>query len=272
MNLRKNFEIAAGTIMGRDHVIAGRNNQDAYYIYESDRCIIALVADGCSEGKHSEVGAQLGVRLFAQAILRNYQEKNFWEKVQQDVLTNIRQSAQAMGRNLVKVINDYFLFTVVGIFLNDYGVQFFSIGDGIFFVNDEMIRLGPFPDNAPPYLCYELIGTSLSYSHPELLKIQLHKEIPASNFVSCLIGTDGVVDLAAVAKRNIPGKQELVGPVNQFWTEERYFTNSDMVRRRLSLINRESIKPDWENKLMLRESGLLPDDTTLITIRRKILS
>lgn len=271
MNLRENFEITAGTIMGRDHVIAGRNNQDAYYVYESDNCIIALVADGCSEGKYSEVGARLGVRLFARAILHNYREKNFWEKVRQDVLTNLHKSAQAMGGNLSQVINDYFLFTVVGIFLDDFGARFFSVGDGMFFVNDEMIRLGPFPNNAPPYLCYELIGTSLSYLHPELLKIELHKEIPASHLISCLIGTDGVVDLAAVARRNIPGKSELIGSVSQFWTEDRYFTNRDMVRRRLSLINRESIKPDWGNKLMLREPGLLPDDTTLIAIRRKVL-
>ena len=45
-----------------------------------------------------------------------------------------------------------------------------------------------------------------------------------------------------------------------------------MIRRRLSLINREIIQPDWINKNLTKTVGLLPDDTTLITIKKSISS
>jgi serine/threonine protein phosphatase PrpC len=62
------LEYAIGSIIGRNHVLAGKNNQDAYRIVSNEKFIIAVVCDGCGSGKHSEVGAKLGARLVINAI------------------------------------------------------------------------------------------------------------------------------------------------------------------------------------------------------------
>jgi serine/threonine protein phosphatase PrpC len=67
-DLANQFEYASGSIIGRNHVFAGKNNQDAYRIVANEKFIIAVVCDGCGSGKHSEVGAKLGARLVINAI------------------------------------------------------------------------------------------------------------------------------------------------------------------------------------------------------------
>ena len=93
--------------------------------------------------------------------------------------------------------------------------------------------------------------------------------MPTKEISSLLIGSDGLENLILAAENNIPGKNEKVGPINQFWEDDRYFKNPDMIRRRLTLVNRTITKTDWDNRKILKEHGLLPDDTTLIVIRRK---
>ena len=126
-----------------------------------------------------------------------------------------------------------------------------------------MTQIGPFPNNAPPYLAYSLCG------YPEWGHLQMHYQLPTQEVESILIGTDGVSDLIESQGSYLPGKPEKVGAITQFWQEDRYFKNLDMIRRRLSLINREVTKPDWQSQRLVKEVGLLPDDTTLIAIRRK---
>ena len=84
-----------------------------------------------------------------------------------------------------------------------------------------------------------------------------------------LIGSDGVSDLIQVAEQALPGRSEMVGDLADFWQDDRYFRNPDQVRRRLALINREVTMLDKQAQHWVRQSGLLPDDTTLIVIRRK---
>jgi hypothetical protein len=61
-----------------------------------------------------------------------------------------------------------------------------------------------------------------------------------------------------------------VGPLSQFWTDDRYFANPDALRRRLTLINRESVRADFESRRLVRTPGLLPDDTTVVVLRRRM--
>ena len=86
-----------------------------------------------------------------------------------------------------------------------------------------------------------------------------------------MIGTDGVFDLENSEERKIPGKEDLVGPISQFWQDKRYYNNPDMIRRSLSLINRcvTRIPKGEDGSLKIQhENGLLPDDTTIVAIRR----
>ncbi len=73
---------------------------------------------------------------------------------------------------------------------------------------------------------------------------------------SLLLATDGVIDLEERAGGAVRGEEERVGPLDPFWTDDRFFRNPDMVRRRLAVVSRGA-------------RGGLPDDTTVVVLRRR---
>ena len=60
--------MAAGSAIGREHRRLGRNNQDAWACAVGPGLLVAAVADGCSSGAHTEVGARLAVHWMAAAL------------------------------------------------------------------------------------------------------------------------------------------------------------------------------------------------------------
>jgi hypothetical protein len=120
----------------------------------------------------------------------------------------------------------------------------FWLGDGVVAFYDHWQVLPSFPGNAPPYLAYGILGVEVDPFQTWIL--------PTEEWRSLLIGTDGLKDFIAAAE------VEPVGDLSQFWTEDRYFRNPDQVRRQLARWNRES----------KTRSRLLPDDTTLVVMRR----
>ena len=261
------FEIASGSITGRNHWLIDQNNQDAYYSLSNELATIAVVCDGCGSGKHSEVGAKLGTRIIVETIatkLNQQNEPDFWEKIKQDWLFKLKDIAVSIagGNPLSEIINDYFLFTVVGVLITASETIVFSIGDGVIAVNEKVTQIDSSPGNAPPYLGYSLCG------YPEWSNLQIQDKLPTQEVKSIFLGTDGVSDLIKKEAHQLPGKKEKIGVISQFWQQDRYFKNPDMIRRRLSLINREISKADWRNQSLVKEVGLLPDDTTLIAIRK----
>jgi hypothetical protein len=281
------FEIATGSVIGRSHRIAGKNNQDASCVLQTADCTIAIICDGCGSGAQSEVGAKLGARLIAVSLLRRAQElsesdndaestiQSLLEMVRCEVLDQLSTLAAGMGECLPRIVNDYFLFTVVGALITPASAVFFSLGDGVLVINDEVTALGPFPGNAPPYLAYGLVESSLKASEPEQLRFRVQRTMPTAELQSFLLGTDGVQDLMHVAPRNLPGKAQLVGPLRQFWQEDRYFANPDMIRRKLAGVNRDvtALRTNHAEShpgcVLHKEAGLLHDDTTLIVGRRQ---
>ena len=277
------FQIAGGTITGSEHVKSGKNNQDAFYWAVSENAIVAVVTDGCSDTPHSEVGAKIGAKIVADAVLMEAQSYNniptgllpdpdrpdpFWHNVYVKVLSELSKISNATGIEN-QTIADYFLFTVVGALIRPETSSIFSIGDGVAFLNGAYGKIGPYPNNAPPYLGYALLWKTPGQIKPEWLRFTTHSLLDTASVNSILIGSDGSEDLIRAAGNNIPGKNEKVGPINQFWEDDRYFKNPDMIRRKLTLINRASARADWENRKIIKEYGLLPDDTTIIAIRRK---
>jgi len=277
------FQIAGGSVPGTDHTKPGKpgwtNNQDAFEWRETDNCLVAVVCDGCGSGSHSEVGSNIAVPLMIQ-FLAEAAEKYVsevmdmpdtkteigWERVKTLVLGHIAVLAKAMGGSFSQTINDHFLFTLVGVVITPWNAFLFSMGDGVFVINGEVLKLGPFPDNTPPYLAYNLTGSTLTDTDPELLKIKVIR-VGTSDLQSLLIGSDGVLDLIAAANEKLPHRNELVGGIDQFWTNDFYFENSDAVRRRLAIVNREGAEVVGKNNARVT-SGLLSDDTTFIVIRQ----
>ncbi len=267
--MQAQFEIVAGSVTGTQHQRVGKNNQDAYYSLLSEQAAIAVVCDGCGSGQHSEVGAKIGARLVVETLWRAISSPTphppllNWETVQQDLLTQLQALIQAMGENWQQTVSNYFLFTIVGAIITPSDVSIFSLGDGLILLNGQLISIGPFPGNAPPYLAYNLLNPKSNQ-----WQFQLHKQMNIDEAESIIIGTDGVNDLIAATGRTLPGKNIPIPPIHQF-LEDRYFQNPDLLRRQLTLMNREVTKPNWQEHHLIKETGLLPDDTALIIIRKQ---
>jgi hypothetical protein len=241
------FEIAGGSVTGRAHVAAGRNNQDTFCWAADSDGLVAVVCDGCGSAAHSEVGAQIGARLFTRAATRllraNLDAADLLEQVGQDVLASLRVLAREMSADAAsfsRTVADHFLFTIVGALITARGAATFSLGDGLVVINGERTELGPFPNNEPPYLGYALIPGVPGRGASQHVSFTIHRSIPASEVQSLVLGTDGAVELDS-----------------QFWSDDSFFKNPDMVRRRLTVLGRGA------------RGGLLSDDTTLVVIRRK---
>ncbi len=96
--------------------------------------------------------------------------------------------------------------------------------------------------------------------------------LPTAALRSFLLGTDGVGELLRRAEQPLPGRTELLGPLSQFWREDRYFANPHAVSRRLAVVNQERQQPDWAARRVVRQHGLLADDTTVVVGRRRALA
>lgn len=268
--MNNQFELASGSTIGREHLRVGKNNQDASCWHITERGVIAVVCDGCGSSAHSEVGAKLGARLLVEilqrALVRDLplESETMGQMLQQALLARLRHVAETLGGDRVQTVHDYLLFTIAGVVITPTLTSIFTLGDGVVAINDQVIQLGPFANNAPPYLAYGLLEDSL-----DTLQIKVLQTLPTDQVQSLLLGTDGMGDLIAAAEKPLPGRSELVGDIAQFWQDDRYFRNPDQVRRRLTLINREVSTFDTPSQQWLRQSGLLPDDTTLVAIRRR---
>jgi hypothetical protein len=285
------FELAGGTTVGRDHLFSRKPNQDSYCFVGRDDLLVGIVCDGCGDptSPYSEVGSRLGTRLLTSNLLGVPRIDRDWlDIVRRHAIEAIQTMAAEMcgvdfGQGSAgscrpkthQMVRDYFLFTVVGFAITPEKSWFFSIGDGTLWVNGEQIKIGPFENNAPPYMSYALMDSSLLTSDPGCLKFQIRKELPTEQLESFLIGSDGVLDLVSAETQLHPNGKDYVGNISQFWTNDAYFTNSDQVNRKLTMVNKGHSRMIYDpvNPHYIREvevtRGHLHDDTTLIVGRRK---
>jgi hypothetical protein len=269
------FEVAGGTVAGRDHSRVGKNSHDAYS-WHHGQITVAVVCDGCGSSEHSEVGAKLGTKIVVNKILRYYLQdpKSFeaaternvgLDRVKRSTLTEIQSIVDSMAGKFSENVAEYFLFTIIGAILDEGAgkAYIFGCGDGVYYLNDWPTIITA-PGNAPGYLSYNLVDTK---DAPPDLKMLWSG--PTDKVKSILLGTDGVPDLATAFDACIPGKEEKIGPISQFWEKDGFFKNPFSIGHRLALINRSISRVDWEKKALSEAHGPLRDDTTLIAIRRK---
>lgn len=280
LNIGNTFQLAAGSIVGTDHrkPFLWKNNQDAFTVRASDDRIIAVVADGCGSGHFSEMGARLGVHLTAGALSQiDWSDENGLVAALAKARTNILASmnnfidASAVESRSQFVIHNL-LFTLIALIITPEKTFVIGVGDGVFAVNGNITRIGPFPGNEPPYLVYG--GLVSSRVAPELCDFVIYQALPTAEVQSACIGTDGAGDFLHIAEHTMPSqsdrhKKELVGPLSQFWENEQFFKNPEAIRRRLNLINNSIARPNWETKEVEVENGRLKDDTTLVVVLRR---
>ena len=279
----KGFQIAQGTVLGRDHYMSRLNNQDGRHVIEEPDITVAIVSDGCGDkvsSQHSEVGAIYGSKItarfvhrYARLALGKYgsiplNQKSFWEGARQDVLAQIRVQAMQMGDNFVEEVLKHYLFTVVGVLMYEKETAFFTLGDGVVYVNEEEIHVGPFPNNEPPYMGLALLDPGIVKIPQDLLSIKVHRIIKTSDLKSFLLATDGLDKFKEAENKPMPGKKDLVGPIRQFWADDRYFQNEFAIQRKLMLVTQDYMANDWDHKRVIRENGHLKDDTTIVVGRR----
>ncbi len=265
------FEVAAGTVAGRTHALAGRGSQDAHVIRRDGDRLVAVVADGCGSGEQSEVGAWMGAHIVATAVERALDEgmsletEALWEAVRCRSVEVLARTARDMGGRLDEALRRFFLFTVVGLVLSGERAAVFAAGDGLVAVNGEVVRLGPFPGNAPPYIAHGLMA-GWTGPAPEIAVV---KGLATRDVESVLLATDGAVEMLDLERTALPGAREVVGGLDELWKEDRYFEHPDALRRKLWRMNRPTSRPVWEERRIDREGGLLEDDTTILVVRRK---
>lgn len=276
------FKIAVGSIPGTDHTMPGqsgwKNNHDAFAVRQGDQCVVLVVCDGCGSGKHSEVGSKLASELLAENIFKqahrmlgtgpdaSFHSAAFWNRVEHNLMSHLTVTASAMGESLSATVENYFLFAFVGMLVTPRNVYIFSVGDGVYAANGIFRELGPFPKNSPPYIMYSVIGSSLTQTGPEWLKVSMNHTIPTDSFEHALVGTDGVLHFVKAENDLIRGTEERIGPLSQFWENDVFFENPDMVRRRLARINCEYV----DDKRI--KAGPLKDDMTLAVVKKFKLS
>jgi hypothetical protein len=301
----KQFQMISGTVTGRDHMksLAWKNGQDAlctFDLLDQSGIAIAVVSDGCGSGENSEVGAKLASRFVANRLffyLPRYiagvkkgggdpAEFRYFEDVRQDLLGWMRQIAYGLDPNLYEGVRSHFLFTLMGFVVTPHHSFIFSIGDGVYALNGKVTRLGPFDwgekKNAPPYVGYGMFREGQYEADSKLVSFQVNEAVPTESVSSILVGTDGVADFIDAGDRNMPslrgpkGEDVKLGPLSQFWEDDSFYVNPDGkpnvdgIRRRLALANNSTPIPDWHNERLGQKPGLLPDDTTLVVIRRSM--
>lgn len=265
------IRVLSGTVPGTQHVMPGRpnwkNNQDAF-CYEwlsASRGFVAVVCDGCGSSSHSEVGANMAAKKFVELVLRELRANSIdsisWERVRDSLATYFDVIAGCLGRDKRSVIEDFFLFTIVGMVIADHQVCIVNIGDGVCAVNGYFCSFGPFPENKPPYLMYSVTGSPVLDGNPALRDFQVNF-FSLHGVATVLIGCDGVEDLISVHDdcEYYPGTKKEIGSIDRIF-EEDFFNNPDNLRRHLALLNRETV---CNGKV---SPGLLPDDTTIVLVR-----
>jgi hypothetical protein len=246
------YRAAAGVVTGARHLRTARNGQDAAAVIVDGDIVVAVVCDGCSSGDASEVGARLGARLFARAIAERLRtgdspsDPRMWSDARVELAAVLRKLAGAdRGGPDVQTIHDQFLFTIVAVAMTRDDAAVWALGDGAYIVDGQLHRLGPFTDNEPPYLGYDLLD-DMRPAHFDAL--------PAS-VRTIAVATDGVLDLGCAYP-------ELVAP--------HFVEHPDALRRQLARLARSEDTIDWSEQRIVRVPAPLQDDCAIAIVRREV--
>jgi hypothetical protein len=175
------WERAFGSVRGRDHALALRNNQDGLAVRDG----VAVVTDGCSSGASNEAGAQLGAEVLANAVTQLPFDERLPQRATDRLFAWLYESARAltMDDRLAPIVERFFLFSFLCAVTRGDDALLFGIGDGVWGVDGVLHTIDSGPDNAPPYLGYRALPLGIATTPVT------HHFGPAH---SLLIATDGL--------------------------------------------------------------------------------
>ena len=167
--------------IGQHHLELGENCQDfgKYQIWENLDEVHKLVCDGCSEGKHSEVGAKLYTLL-------NKHPKDLYE-VFPRIINLIGDSSL--------VIKDYMCFTILDCrcFTDKFLVHY--CGDGYIITEDiigniDFIKLDD--GEYPKYFAYNYVANKTTLMHYREGVFFSQMEFSISDYSNVGVASDGI--------------------------------------------------------------------------------
>ncbi|MDX2091315.1 MAG: protein phosphatase 2C domain-containing protein [Kofleriaceae bacterium] len=237
MNTISAVRAGAAAVSGARHLRAGRNGQDAVATWTGAHAGVVVVCDGCGSGASSEVGARLGAQLMVRAVTARLlagelpSDRGMWDGARRAVANVLGLVAEAMPGERELVVHEHFLFTVVAAAVGGDEVAVWALGDGAYQLGERTCVLGPFQDNQPPYLAYDLLGTPPP----------AHLEVAPASVGRVLVATDGVAEMGL----------DVITP---------NLRHPDALRRQLSLLARGSERIDWDAGRVVRTPAALQDD------------
>lgn len=286
------IQVAAGSVVGKDHIVMNLGNQDAFSVVEGEDCVIAVVCDGCGSYQFSGFGARLGANFIANQLTASMPfisvcqrrdvtdelsdpNSRFWNSLRFGTIKFLRTLAHEMwgpGHEAMRrgIINNFLFTVVVGIVTREK-VVVMMYGDGFCAINGRAWAHQRFPGNAPPYIAYEIPEFEWHKTKVDQndLKFKFVMSEHGDTFEHMLIASDGIDDIVKKTDELMPKSTgDKVGPISQFWTRDAYFDNPDELRRKLFLMNKQAQKIDWENKRLIKSASIIKDDTTIVVARR----
>jgi hypothetical protein len=195
------FQLRTAIVTGRNHILDGRNCQDALYslTFEIDgqSYLVGVIADGCGAGQHSEVGAQLAVQYVPYALRSLFQHEVELEdmpvllfgRLIHFLKSVIDNYSFASTRERVQFVHNHLLFTLLGFVLTPTDTLIFAAGDGIILIND-VVHLRE-QNNTPAYIGYHLLDQQYLQTPVSALPTAFDLyHIPYSTLHKLAIGSD----------------------------------------------------------------------------------
>ncbi|MBL8938311.1 MAG: protein phosphatase 2C domain-containing protein [Archangium sp.] len=163
MNSPHHTTARTATVIGREHVRLGRNNQDGVFACTRGETTVAVVTDGCSSQPFSEVGARLGAR--ALATMTASLDHVALAEVPSVAMAHLTSWLDRLIHSVevddaTSVLEQYGLFTVLCAVQRGGDAVVFGSGDGAV-VDGQVTRLDSGEENAPAYVGYRLNGKAV---------------------------------------------------------------------------------------------------------------
>ena len=156
-----------------------------------------------------------------------------WAGARRVVTSVIDLVADAMPGAREHVIHEHFLFTIVAAAFAHDEVGVWALGDGAYELGERTVVLGPFADNRPPYLAYDLLGV------PQ----PAHHDVAPGSVGRVIVATDGGAEVGLDGDRVEAGLR-----------------HPDALRRRLWQLACGIERIDWDAGRIIRTPAVLQDD------------